>query len=523
MVKLITTLLLLLLATANVFAQQSKVHLSTDNQQVYIGDAIIIDIESTGLIESLNVEPLKKIATFDRETYGTRIAVVGGKVVENKIRRMEFTAVEPGIIIFGPLTGVANSGEVQSNSIAISVSKADDEQWSPSNKDLTLEFTLDNHSPYVHQKIIADMVLRHRYPVADESISLPDFSQFDVVPVFEQRRTLDSSDEGWRVISWQWLLHPKSSGELTVQGPGWSGLMVKSRTQRGNFTLAPQPIDLSIQAANNPDEWWLPASSVVLEDSWSSPVTEISAGDELIRTVTITATGILSQQIPDILPLESRAISSVLISQQRNQTLVDNIITSNAEFKFRMTAQSPIPVFLDTIRVPWWSTVENKMKEAIIPARRINVGLPERADVLANLALKRTPWERIKLTLRSINVGWKIPALLTALLITTLLLLKKSTYVSNLIKHASQRRHIRKINRAVRNEDWFEVWTLLEAAPATVRNNIEAQKIQAHVEHALFSQSQSTPNTGTELPILRMKHSEQTTEYPRVHLPQLDI
>ena len=522
MVKLAATLLLLVLATSHVFAQ-AKVQLSTDNQQVYIGDAIIIDIESTGLLEPLNVEPLKKVTTFDRETYGTRIAVVEGKVVENQIRRMEFTAVTDGTLIFGPLTGVANNGEVQSNSISISVSKADDKQWNPSKEDLVLEFTLNNHAPYVHQQIVADMELRHRYPVADESITLPDFSQFDVVPVFEQRRTLDQSDAGWRVISWQWLLHPKSSGKLTLNGPEWSGLMVKSRTQRGNFALPAEPVDLSIQAANNPNEWWLPASSVVLEDSWSSPVTEISAGEEVIRTVTITATGILSQQIPDILPLESRAISSVLISQQRNQTLVDDKITSNAEFKFRMTAQSPIPVFLDTIRVPWWSTVENKMKEAIIPARRINVGLPERADVLANLALKRTPWERLKLTLRSISVSWKIPALLTALLMTALLLLNKSNYLSNLLKHISQRRHIHKINRAVKNKDWLNVWAFLEAAPATVRNSIEAQKIRAHCEHALFSQSQSTPNTGTELPILRMVHSEQTSEHPPERTPQLNI
>ena len=129
----------------------------------------------------------------------------------------------------------------------------------------------------------------------------------------------------------------------------------------------------------------------------------VSAGDEVIRTITVIADGALSQQIPDIAPLPSRAFSSVLIGKNREQSLIGNKIVSKAEFQFRMTAQSPIPVFLDTVRVPWWNTVEQKMSEAIIPARRINIGLPERADVLANLALRGSFWDRSVLKIKSLR------------------------------------------------------------------------------------------------------------------------
>lgn len=514
-------LLLLLLLPALCFAEQASVRLSTENAQVFVGDSIVIDVESTGLLEPLDVEPLKNIATFDRETYGTRIAVVEGKVVEIKIRRMEFTATDAGTVIFGPITGIATNGDVQSNAVSVNVDEANVQQWTPTEQDINLDFTINNNSPYIHQQIVANLVLRHRYPVADESIVLPDFNQFDVVPVFEQRRTLDATDNGWRLISWRWLLHPKASGELTFNGPGWSGLMVKSRTQRGTFELPSKAIGLSVTPAIN-NEWWLPAASVELSDSWSSPVIEISAGDEVIRTVSVTATGVLSQQIPDIVPLASRAISAVLISSQREQALINNTITSKAEFKFRMTAQSPIPVFLDTIRVPWWNTVDNEMSESIIPARRINVGLPERADVLANLALKRTPLERLKLFIKSTGVTWTLPAALFTLLIASYLWLSKSRHAKRFLTRINHRRHIRRINRAVTKQQWPRLWTLLESAPDDVRFSKEFQTIQTHCEHQLFAQSML--HQDARLPTLHntSQHNvniEQTKEY----LPPISI
>jgi hypothetical protein len=73
-----------------------------------------------------------------------------------------------------------------------------------------------------------------------------------------------------------------------------------------------------------------------------------------------------------------------------------------------MVAQSPIPVFLDTVRVPWFDTIERKAKEAIIPARRINVGLPDRADLLADIALKNNGWDQLKVKISSSDMH-KVP------------------------------------------------------------------------------------------------------------------
>jgi hypothetical protein len=486
MVRITILLLTLFIMPSFVGAENASVNLKIDNADLFIGDAIIIDIESTGLVEPLDVEPLKRIAQFDRETYGTRIAVVNQKVVEIKIRRMEFTATKAGPLIFGPLIGIANTGDVVSNAISVVITKPSEQQWSPGNNELSLDFSVDNTQPYIHQQFVANLTLKHRFAIADESMVLPDFAEFDVVPVLVARRTFDPDDGSWRLIRWQWLLHPKQSGNVTLPGPSWKGLMIKSRTQRSQFAIAAPDIDLRIGSAINANEWWLPASNLTLSDSWSKPVIELSAGDEVIRTITVIAQGALSQQIPDITPLPSRAISAVLISKNREQSLINDKIVSKAEFQFRMTAQSPIPVFLDTVRVPWWNTVERKMSEAIIPARRINIGLPERADVLASLALRGSFWERSLLRLKSINMGWAIPAMLLMLIATVIAFSKRSEYLTSLQQRTVLRNRVRKINKAVRSRNWITAWAQLENAPAALRHNPDYHALKSICESNVF-------------------------------------
>jgi len=119
-------------------------------------------------------------------------------------------------------------------------------------------------------------------------------------------------------------------------------------------------------------------------------LTGLRAGDEVRRIITVTADGVLAGQIPEPQVPASRAIRQTLIQTDRSETIVNESVQSVATFTYRVKAESPIPVFLDTIRMGWWNTTDNTAAEAIVPARRINVGLPDRADVLSELARVET-------------------------------------------------------------------------------------------------------------------------------------
>lgn len=402
-------LVLISIATSNVYAADVSpgITLITEQQSVYLGDSVIIDVEAIGLLDELDVSPLSRDADFLRETRGSRIAVVKEQVVDIKLRRMEFLPKAVGTTFFGPLKGEHTNGTATSNTLVVKVLPPIDTQWKPTENDHKLQVSVSNDESFLGQKITLDITLKHRHPITNEFIELPNFTGFDVFPVYESRRTIEDGDiNSWRMIAWRYYLFAQRSGEITLGNVSWGGTMVRSRTQRGDFALEQTMQPLQVNVAPIDDAWWLPATNINLSETWSIDVKELSAGDEVMRTITLQAQDVLANHLPVIELLPSRAITSTMIKQTREHQLIGETLTATAHFEFRVTAQSPVPVFLDTVRVPWWNTVANEAREAIIPARRINVGLPDRADLLSDVALADKPLERLKLTLQSTGRKW---------------------------------------------------------------------------------------------------------------------
>ncbi len=381
------------------------IRLTTDDETVYAGDSVVVDVQAVGLIEPLDTSPLFANADLLRETAGTRIAVIGGQVVDVRTRRLELLPRGEGDLTLGPLTGETVQGTVQSNALDVKVLPPIANDWAPGADDVSAETRVSKTNPYVREEIVVDIVLRHRYPIADERIVLPDFDGFDVLPVFERRRPQVGEEDSLRRIEWRYLLWPRRSGALEIGAVRWTGTMVRSRTARGPIDVARKAVALNVRPAPpGSDGWWLPAREVRLTDAWSEELKELKAGQEIERTLTLEADGVLASQLPSVEPLASRSFTSVALGNTREQTLVGDRVRASASYRFRLTARRPVPVFLDTVRVGWWDTERNGSAEAIVPARRVDIGLPDRADLLAGVALERGGWSRLMLVLGGVPV-----------------------------------------------------------------------------------------------------------------------
>lgn len=537
--------------TGSLQAQSSStINIQSETRLIYLGDVVVLDIESTGLLDPLDVSQLRQSPDFLRETTGTRIAVIEGKVVEIAIRRMEFIPEKEGTLVYGPLTGETIFGDIVSNSISVQVKPALNAQWQPGADDVLAEISFSNNQPIVGEQIIVDLRLRHKYQIANEQFVLPAFPEFDVLPVFEQRRTFESSNtnhetgsannpdesekntwslgvnqttnnnEQWRQVAWRFLLHAKKSGSINVQPMTWSGTMIKSRSQRGEFnkTIKATTLQVLPTPADRP-AWWLPATSVNVSDTWSKDVRSLSAGDEIIRTITLQANNILSNQIPDIEPYPTRALTSTLIRSTRNHKLNVDHTTATGVFEFRMVAQSPIPVFLDTVRVPWWNTITGTHEEAIIPARRINVGLPDRADLLADLAVNNSHVARWLFTLRSYARWQPLLIALGSLIIMAALYPLVRDGVKFDISMRKQHKSLKKLKGLQNERNWQSMYRELVQLERT--NTIDStcqhyQRLLRLLQAALFGKNEAAIQQLSTTKIkLRFKHELGT---PRQNL-----
>ena len=210
-ILLLLSLALLVVHSDQVKAQTNEITpgltLSIDSDTVYLGDSVVIELEAVGILDIVDISSLFKDADLLRESSGTRIAVIQDRVMEVKLRRMEFIPRQEGQISFGPLQADSIDGEVTSNTVAVNVLPAITTQWQPDSDDLQISFTLSDTSgvssnaaeqapftAYVGQHIIADISLKHKYPIADEQLTLPDFDGFDVLPEYEMRRTVQTME-----------------------------------------------------------------------------------------------------------------------------------------------------------------------------------------------------------------------------------------------------------------------------------------------------------------------------------------
>lgn len=407
-------------------SSEAGIRLNTSDPEVYIGDSIIIDIEAVGLIDALDISLLSVNADLLRETIGTRIAVVEGQVVDIHTRRMEFLPRTEGLATFGPLLGVTSRGPVRSNVLQVNVQPPNDTQWEPGPDDARIDVRVSSARPWVGQELTLDIELRHRYLITEETIDLPPLDEFDALPVFESRRTVENTDTDSapvRVIAWRYLLWPRQSGDVQIDPAYWRGTMVRSRTSRSPIDLESTALPLNVRP--RPADitgWWLPARQLSLSDRWSRDPRELTAGEEIERTLVLEADGVLASQLPVVEPLASRSMSSVSLGQTREHRLIDGRVRATAEYRFRMTARSPVPVFLDTVRVAWWDTEEDKAAEAIVPARRVNIGLPDRADLLADIAMEQSLWIRLQVLMASVKLPAAVGAITAGILAIGLLL-----------------------------------------------------------------------------------------------------
>lgn len=419
MVRLVVTIMLWLLAfCADALAKpQPFIEITLETPEAFLGDTITIEVRWSGLLDPIDFSVLEVDAELVRQTAGTRIAVVDGQVIEIASRRIELQPLKIGRLTLGPLEGDG----VTSNSVSIDVTEPRTIAWTPGEEDVRLSQTISNASPWLQQQAVLDIEFRTRHPLIDEAAILPKLDDFRVVPIFEKRRTLDETN-GWALIAWRYLLFPQHSGKQVIAGAKIAGTLAKSRAERGVFELVATPLNLNVrQSAFPASTWWVAASGLAIKDEWSADPTKLAAGDETDRTITVSASGILPEQIPQIEMNETQGLSITPLGVDRKSMLVNDVVQATAAFRFRVRALSPIPVFLDTVRLRWWNTTDNKSAEAIIPARRIDIGKPDR-DALLEGALRDETWLDRLMVQGTGYSGIAYPALILAGLALALLL-----------------------------------------------------------------------------------------------------
>ena len=367
-------LLLLCLAASPL---QAAVTATTDRSVMTMADTLVLTLQADDGedVAAVDLSPLLRSFSIENERTSRSMSITNGRK-ESSVKRILVLLPRrvgslriPALDVNGLLT----------RPLVIEVLPAP--QGINSSQDVFVEAEVDSASVYVQSQLIHTFRIYQAVDLTDRGrsqLELADAVVEELDPVVFQR-VIDGRP--YRVIEVKHAVFPQKSGELNVPALSFNGRREVSRSTLFSFgggemirrRSNPITVDVKPIPASYPDATWLPASSLRLEETWSSEPDSLTVGDSVTRSFTITAQGIDASLLPQI---EQEAIAGLRVYPDQPKTEnrpSDKGITGIATSTAALLLTEPGQFTLPPVRVPWWDTGSNTLRYAELPARVIKV------------------------------------------------------------------------------------------------------------------------------------------------------
>lgn len=239
-----------------------------------------------------------------------------------------------------------------------------------------LDVSTDKDSLYVQEQLVVTIRLYYRGNLIRGELSEPDLDNVLMEKMGKQREYEQvRHGERYRVVERRYAIYPQTVDAITLDNIRFEG-RVRDADQGLKF-LREQADAVTIPISEKPGAFtgqvWLPATSLEISQQWNNASQTVQVGDNIERTITINALGLLGSALPPIEPAYPDAVRSYPEKPETTADVDDRTVTSSRTEKATLVAVEPGTVRIPEIRIPWWDTVNDRQREAVIPARTITV------------------------------------------------------------------------------------------------------------------------------------------------------
>jgi hypothetical protein len=407
----VAPLLFWLLAGLAVPAAHATTSAKINHTEVFSGETIQLQIETDQDGGEPDLTILEPLFSVTGRSESSQISMVNGAVTRKRAWTIGLRAKQEGRVTI-PAISV---GSERTQPITITVrplASANDDGSEP----FLVEVEVDTASPYVQQQVIYTMRIWQSMSAREASITEPAHS--DILAqrlgedrVFEQMR----HNQRYRVVERRYAIFPQSSGEITLDGPEFQGMVTDPRGGgsspfdnllggRGVFGRDPfgamlgrslqvrasgPPVTLSVKPrpASATGSHWLPAQSVRLTANLQPNAEHYKLGEPITYEIVLAAEGLTGEQLPDI-PFDS--VTGAGVYPDQGSTTTD--ATARGVLGQRVQKMALLPnaageLTLPALELPWWNTRTNRAETATLPARTLQiVGTPATRPAAPNPA-----------------------------------------------------------------------------------------------------------------------------------------
>ena len=374
---LIVFLLTLLLSTA-AYADVNSLEATIDRNPVMLDEAIRLTVTADGSADrdAFDSSPLLKDFVVGRTSVSSQTSIVNFDTKRTTVwtttlfPRKEGTFTIPSLTIEGKSTK-----PIQVKVIPV-------QEQSNVARDYFVTTDIDVKEAYLNQQLLYTVKLFLSSNIERGSLQAPEMQNAEITQLGEDKQYTDIvNGRRYQIIERQFAVVPQASGEFTLRGPIFTGeVMAANTNQRFGFFNRTQQInrvgpDITVNIKPIPqgiDYPWLPSAMVRVDEEWPQGDSFV-AGEPVTRIVTLTALGVVEEQLPDI--PEFYPPNFKLYPDQSNTTTVekDQSLISQRQTSLAIIPTQPGNFVLPEITIPWFNTLTQQTEYATIPARSITV------------------------------------------------------------------------------------------------------------------------------------------------------
>jgi hypothetical protein len=416
--------------------QAATVTATLDRSTISEPDTVLLSLQTEDQDQSLSPDLTPLDADFEvlSNSQRSQIYMVNGKTTATRSWEITLAPKRSGALTVPALS--LGSAQTQPLHLTVTPASANNSGEAAKDQALFLEATLEPGSAYVQSQLLYRLRLYTRHPLRGGSLTPPAPAHAKVQKLGDDSHyQTERQGQQYEVYEQRYAVFPEQSGTLTVPPVSFEGQVaapqtrsnrnfpslfddlyanqgrtVRLRSPAAEATIQPKPADF-------PGEGWLPATSLTLSEQWPQDPPQFKVGEPVTRTLSLTATGLLAEQLPSLPLPQSPALKHYTEQPTLENRLQELEIQGLRRENQVLVPTQPGSLELPEIRIPWWDVKQQQVRYAVLPARRVEVAaaaaqavpaavpVPPPSAVPAQTVTVNTPgfWPWLSL---SLGLGW---------------------------------------------------------------------------------------------------------------------
>ncbi|GEA06286.1 hypothetical protein KUL42_10470 [Alteromonas sp. KUL42] len=369
---------LLSLMSASALADINSLEATIDKNPVMVDEAIRLTVTADGSADrdAFDSSPLLKDFVVGRTSVSSQTSIVNFDTKRTTVWTTTLFPRKEGIFTI-PSLAVENKQTKPIQVEVIPVQAQDNVA-----RDYFVTTDIDLKDAYLNQQLLYTVKLFLSSNIERGSLQAPEMQNAEITQLGEDKQYTDIiNGRRYQIIERQFAVVPQASGEFTLRGPIFTGeVMAPNTNQRFGFFNRTQQVnrvgpDITVNIKpipQNIDYAWLPSEMVRVDEEWPQGDNFV-AGEPVTRIITLTALGVVEEQLPDI--PEFYPPNFKLYPDQSTTATVekDQNLISQRQSSLAIIPTAPGSFVLPEITIPWFNTLTEKTEYATIPARTITV------------------------------------------------------------------------------------------------------------------------------------------------------